>query len=164
MAQSIQIKAVNWRHEALADLMITSPHLTLGEIAKELGISMAWLSIVKNSDAFKDYWLIRRRQHADAVTNGIKEKAAALTEMSLDALIQDAQVKMELGILPPEEARANVDLITKRFGFDGMSQPQNGQPQVQLNVSLVSSEALEQARAKMRAIPVEAVPVLEEKK
>ena len=90
MAQ-VQIKAVSWQHEALADLMITEPHLSLGDYAKRLGFTLTWLSVVKNSDSFKDYFAIRRKVHGESLTTGIKEKAAAIAEMSLDIILGDME-------------------------------------------------------------------------
>lgn len=149
MAQSLQIKAVNWRHERLADLMISEPHLTLGEIAVKLGISQVWLSIVKNSDAFKDYWVLRSKAHSDALTAGIREKAAALTEMSLDVLLSDVESKVSLGVMSAREARENLDVVRK-FGFDGSGGAQVAPATVNLNFGLVSQEALAQARDRLR--------------
>lgn len=165
MAQSVQVKAVSWQHEALADLMITEPQLSLGECAKRLGFTLAWLSIVKNSDSFKDYFTLRRKVHSDALTIGIKEKAAALAEMSLDVLIEDTQVKLDNNAMSASEARENLDLVAKRFGFDGTVGPQRAAAQVTLNVGMVTAEALEQAREKLRAIDVPAATptVLEDK-
>lgn len=152
MAESVQIKSVSWRHEALADLMITKPYATLGEIAKELGFTLSWVSIVKNSDAFKDYWTLRRRVHADAVTSGIKEKAAALAEMSLDILIEATEAGIASNSISASEARDNLELVTKRFGFDGSASQQSHVQQVQLNIGIASAEALASAREKMRRI------------
>ena len=166
MAASIQVKAVNWRHEALADIMLTEPELKLYEIAQRLGISLAWLSIVKNSDVFKDYWTIRRQAHADGLTAGIKEKAAAITELSLDIMLEDLTEQITSGKVLPAVARENVELLTKRFGFDGMQTPQAGPTtQVNLNFGLVSTEALAAARDRMRALPsATTVPAIEVKK
>jgi hypothetical protein len=140
-------------------MMITSPHLTLTEIAKELKCSLGWLSIVKNSDVFKDYWTLRSKTHSEAITSGIKEKSAALAELSLDALIEDTQTQIALGTLTSREARANLELVTKRFGFDGSNQPQNGgAPVVNLNLAMVDKELLADARKRMREVTVEVIP------
>lgn len=141
--------------------MISEPHLTLGEIAERLGISAAWLSIVKNSDSFKDYWTLRSRAHSDAITAGIREKAAALTELSLDVLLQDTVTKIDMNVMSASEARENLDLITKRFGFDGAGGGTNREaPTVQLNFGIVSKELLDDARSKLREVrpKIEVIP------
>jgi hypothetical protein len=153
VAASVQITKVNWWHERLADAMISQPHLTLTEISKQLGCTLTWLSIVKNSDVFKDYWTLRSKAHSEAITSGIKEKAAALAELSLDHLIEDTQIQMEHGTLSAREARANLELVTKRFGFDGANTPQQPGTVVNLNLAMVNKELLAEARAKMREVP-----------
>lgn len=160
MAASVQITKVNWWHERLADKMLSEPHLTLTEIAKQLGCTLTWLSIVKNSDVFKDYWCLRSKAHSEAITSGIKEKSAALAEMSLDVLIEDTEMQIKLGTMTSREARANLELVTKRFGFDGTAQPQApGATVVNLNLAMVNKELLAEARAKMREIPkVQIIP------
>lgn len=150
MAQSVQIKAVNHRHERLADIMISEPGLRLEEIAKRLNLTVPWLSAIRQSDAFKDYWALRSKSHSDALTLGIKEKAAALTELSLDILLEDVASKMDLGVMTANEARENLDLVTKRFGFNGSNGPQQPAAPVNLNFGLVTVESLTEARKKLR--------------
>lgn len=157
MAQSVQVKAVNWRHEALADLMLTEPHLTLTEMAERLKLCPAWVSIVKQSDSFKDYWALRRKSHSDSLTTGIREKAAALAELSLDVLLKSTVERADAGALSAQEARDNLDLVAKRFGFDGTANQQVQAPTVNLNLGLVTSEALEAARLRMRSIKAQEV-------
>lgn len=163
MAQSVQIKAVSWQHEALADLMITEPQLSLGDIAKRLGFTLTWISVVKNSDSFKDYYAIRRKLHSDSLTLGIKEKAAAIAELSLDVLLTDTETKIAAGAMSASEARENLDLVAKRFGFDGTIAPQKNTPPVVLNVGMVTSEALAEARERLRGASVPSVPLVEDK-
>ncbi len=155
MAASAQIKAVSWQHEALADLMLTEPHLSLGDCAKRLGFTLAWLSVVKNSDSFKDYWALRRLKHNEGLTVGIREKAAALAELTLDVLLEDTQTKVLAGAMSSAEARETLDLVSKRFGFDGTVSQQKNQPAVVLNVGIVPEEALAAAREKMRRVQVQ---------
>lgn len=141
--------------------MIARPEATLGEIAAQLNCSQGWLSIVKNSDVFVDYWALRSAAHSEAVTSGIKEKSFALMEMSLDTLIEDVEQKTSHGIMTAAEARENFELVTKRFGFDGRSQPQGAAPQtINLNIGLVSPSELETARRKLRQVDVTDVEAL----
>lgn len=161
MAQSVQIKAVSWQHEAMADLMITEPHLSLGEVAKRLGFSLPWISVVKNSDSFKDYFALRRKLHSDSLTIGIKEKAAAIAELSMDVILMDMETKLEVGTLSSAEARENLDLVARRFGFDGTVGQQKHSQQVTLNVGMVTSEALAEARERMKSLVP--VPLIEDK-
>lgn len=157
-----QIKTVNWHHEALADLMINAPHMSLGDMAKQLGFSIVWLSIVKNSDSFKDYFALRRRKHEETISTGIREKAAAVAEMALDVILEDTATKIAAQAMSAAEARENLDLVARRFGFDGTISQQRPQQQVVLNVGMVTQELLDEARerAKVRELPI----LIEEKK
>src|SRR5262245_8940343 len=86
MANSVQVQKVNWWHERLADYMIAHPDHTLGQIAAVFNKSPVWISIIKNSDVFIDYWKKRSAGHSKAVTTDIKAKAFANAEMALDLL------------------------------------------------------------------------------
>lgn len=63
MAESVQIQSVSHRHEAIADMFLAFPHLRKQDIAAKLGVSKEWLSIVINSDVFKEYWSARRASY-----------------------------------------------------------------------------------------------------
>jgi hypothetical protein len=60
MAQSLQVKNVNHRHEGIADWLLANPHRKLGECAEEMQLTRTHLSVVINSDAFKVYYNRRR--------------------------------------------------------------------------------------------------------
>lgn len=147
MAQSVQIKKVSWWHERLADLLIAHPERTLGSIAKELNVTQAWLSVIKNSDVFVDYWITRSTEHSKEVTGGIKSKAFAGVELALDAI--NERVERDGAIMPMNTLLEVVDVNMKRFGYD--SSKQNQGPLINMNFQgLVTSDELALARSKMR--------------
>lgn len=83
---------VNYRWEAIADLMLSSPHLKQGEIAARLGYTQSWVSQIMNSDAFRDYYNRRREglneDIDDAISTTLADLARVATEKSIKR-IQD---------------------------------------------------------------------------
>ena len=148
MAQSVQIQKVNWWHERLADIMIANPHCTLGEIARALNKSQAWISIVKNSDAFIDYWKIRSKMHSDAVTGDIKAKGFAAAELALDRLHMKLEGP-EVELMTVDTLLNVVDVTMKRFGY---SQETNKAPVFNFNLGAATPEQLAAAREKLRSV------------
>lgn len=86
MAESAQIKNVGWWHERLADWLIANPHSTLAEAAAFFDCSRSWISIVKNSDAFKVFFAKRSAHASDAILVGIREKLASVAELALEEM------------------------------------------------------------------------------
>lgn len=159
MAASVQIQKVNWWHERLADIMIANPHATLGEIAQALGKSQAWISIVKNSDAFIDFWRQRSAQHSAEVTSAIKAKGFAATELALDKVLEKLDTPAA-ELIPVETLLNIVDVNMKRFGYNNA--PTNA-PVLNINLGATTPEQLAEARARLRdrsgAVEIEAMPV-----
>lgn len=147
MAQSLQIKKVNWWHERMIDLMIAHPEKTQNELAGMLNVSVAWFSIVKNSDVFKDAWAMRSNAHSVAVTNDIKAKAFAASEMALDAVID--RLEQNASVMPVDTLLNVVDTTMKRLGYS--NDKDSAPPQINMQfIGVVSPEQLEQARERMR--------------
>ena len=159
MADSVQVQKVGWWHERLADLMIAHPHATLGEIARHLGKSQAWISIVKNSDVFVDYWKRRSGEHSAAVTDGVKNKGFAAAELALDHLLAKLDAP-EATLMPAETLLSIVDINMKRFGYDNTAQRP---PVFNFNLGAATPEQLAEARQRLRSQPitdVESTPAL----
>lgn len=158
MAQSVQVQKVNWWHERLADEMIAHPEMKLGEIARKLNRSQTWVSIVKNSDTFKDYWARRSAGHSEAVTQDIKDKGFAAAELALDHLNQKLESQGEL--MPVETLLNVIDTTMKRFNYQGAQQQA---PTFNFNIGTVTADQLAAARARLRRvdepIEVKALPV-----
>jgi hypothetical protein len=74
-------------HKTLTDIMLASPELTQREIAKRLGKTEMWLSIVINSDAFQHYIALRREElHSPVVVARFEDKIAAVGSMAIDRI------------------------------------------------------------------------------
>lgn len=147
----------------MADLMIVNPQWTLGQIAKELGVTRPWLSTVKNSDCFIDYWRIRSAAHSKAVTVGVKEKIAGATEMALDNLQEKMEELIDTNALGVDQSLQVLSTLNK-YGY---GQTAKDAPTINFNIGLVSPELLAKARQKLRredstpALELEAEPVKE---
>ena len=86
MAESAQVKKVsNWM-AALSDFMIAAPEARAYEAAAYFGVTEAWLSTVKNSDAFIQFHRARREAHFDRISEDVGDKLRSLAEISLDEL------------------------------------------------------------------------------
>lgn len=166
MAASVQIAKVNHWHERLADYMIAFPEATLGEIAAALQKTPSWISTVKNSDVFIDYWMRRSREHSKAVTRDVKAKGLATAELAIEQLHRKLE-SPEAQLLTTETLLNVVDVTMKRFGYgnDAISKA----PAINVNLGLVTAEQLAEARAKLRKAeeiieiePVKALPAPQE--
>jgi hypothetical protein len=141
-----QIQTVNWWHERLADMMIAHPEATLGQIARALGRTQQWISTIKNSDTFIDYWRRRSTAHSNEVTQGIKAKGYAAAELALDRLNNKLEGP-EGDLFTPDTLLQVIDTTMKRFGYDNAK---NQAPVFNFNLGTVTPEQLAEAREKLR--------------
>lgn len=80
----VQIHSVSHRHEAMADWLLANPTIrNLQEMANHFGYSRSWLSIVMNSDVWKEYWHERRTNYVATLEDGIQR---AQMDVALKAL------------------------------------------------------------------------------
>lgn len=139
---------IMWWYERLADAMISRPEATLTELARDFNVSLAWLSTIKNSDVFIEYWQRRSSDASKTVLAGIHAKAAAAAEMSLDLI--NKKLEMEGDALPIGTLLEITDVSMKRFGYaEGKGA---AAPTVNFNLALgvASAEELAAARQLMR--------------
>lgn len=161
MAQSIQVKNVSWRHEAIIDWLLANPDVkNLHVLCAQMNVSRSWLSIVMNSDAFKAEYIRRRDEYNQLHAGAVQQKLYRASELALDRLIES----LAGDEVDPRLALDAVDKTTNRLGFG----PQKGnapvvQVQGDVKMHVVDSSLLASAREKMRqVIDVEAEPLLAE--
>lgn len=160
MATSAQIKKVNHWQERLLDALIAEPEVSLGELAKRFGVTQAWLSTVKNSDAFVDEFRRRSSAHSEALLGGLQAKTRAVAEMAVDELAR--RLEHEAQVLPFPIVLETAETMLKRSGFgESKSAPT---PNLQVNVGVVTQSELAEARSAMRelkpTIPLVNAPAL----
>ena len=127
MAEGIgPVKVNNW-HQALSDLMFKCPEMRAYEVAEFFGVTEAWLSTVKNSDAFVQFHNQRREKHFSRVSAGVGEKLTALAEISLDEITERVEEERDSMTLSSLHDIGKLALGALGFGSRG--------PAVNVNVS-----------------------------
>ncbi len=127
MAESTQLLNVSkpW-HEELATFLIANPQLTMGKVAGHFNVSASWLSVVKNSDAFKDYYEAQRAEVQSMVNVDLADKVHALAELGIEqlteTLVERANGKEGISL---DSVVTVTDLALKSLGFGG-KKPVNG--------------------------------------
>lgn len=105
---AVQIKSVRWYHDRIIDLMLTTEvPLSQNEIAKLIGYSASWVSIMVNSDAFKERLAERKAELTDPVlAASINDRLDALARRSLDKLLD----RLDQGVVKTGELIAMAKL------------------------------------------------------
>lgn len=144
-----QIKNVGWWHERLADWLIANPHSTLAEAAKFFDCSRAWISIVKNSDAFKAFFAERSGNASDAILVGIREKLASVAELALEEM--ESRLETEAGVMPFAEIEASANLALKGLGYsaNAKSAPPGVSTSVTVNVDAALLATAREQRSRL---------------
>lgn len=83
MAESVQIQSMSPKHMAIADWLLANPEQKRGDLAKQMGVSESWLSIVIHSDVFREYFTSRRDKHEEELR---KQIVGAQLQVTLKAL------------------------------------------------------------------------------
>lgn len=155
MAESAQILSVGkpWQ-EALAEYFIVNPTHSMEQAAEHFHVTRAWLSTVKNSDAFQDYYQSRRREHFDAVSATLVDKVSGLAEMAVDALSTRVEEHMRGKELSVDALGSVADLALKSLGFGAKSSPSGTTVNNTRNVTIVvgDQQALARARGMLKTV------------
>jgi len=145
MADSLQIKSMKPWHETLIEYMIANPRASLAETAFYFNTSISWLSIVKHSDAFKEVWALRRKEHFSTVSAGVAERLTGLTEVTINALtekIEEEHIKREISVATLTSVG---DMALKALGF-GNKPGSNINVTTQQNNVFIDKDTLARAR------------------
>jgi hypothetical protein len=85
----IQIQKVRYTHDAMIDQIILNPSVSQGELARHFGFSQGWVSIMINSDAFKERLAERKAEIVDPVLRTqLEEKLKGAANRALDKLLE----------------------------------------------------------------------------
>jgi hypothetical protein len=149
---AVQPKNWQWWYDRLIDWMIAHPEGTMGQAAIEFKTSESWLSVIKNSDMFKDRFAVASKNASDVTLLGIKEKGLAAAEQALDAL--NKRLETQAAVLPVSTLLEITDITMKRFGY--ATDKKAAGPAVQNNYFMggVSQQELSNARANMNKLAV----------
>lgn len=161
MAQSAQVKKVNWWHEAIFEWMISNPSSSLGEAATFFEVTQSWLSVIINSDVFKEKLAERRCEHFQHVSRTVAERVNGLAELSLDVLeerIESERKTIGLGLV-----RETADMALKASGYIGPKSDGKSRGDTYIGNIQISSDVLKESRALMnKTIEVPAIEVKKE--
>lgn len=111
MAETNSLQKMSHMHEAILDFMVANPLVKKGKIAQQFGVTPTWLSIIINSDAFKDKLAKRHDEFFGSAVVPLREKMIGIVDCALDRLSD----KVEL--MESQEALATADTLLHRLGF-----------------------------------------------
>jgi hypothetical protein len=152
MAQ-VQVKNISWWMERLCDWMIAHPELKLKDAAKEFNISQAWLSVVKNSDVFRELFAKRSAQLSEAIVEGVRDKTVAMTEIALDHV--NGKLEKEAEFMPIKDLLEIADLGLNRLGYGANKMMPPPVSVVATNVLITQSDL---ASARQKAMEASGIP------
>lgn len=128
-------------HEAIIDMWIADPTLKQGDIARALGKTQAWLSIVVNSDAFRMKFAERKAEFVDPIL-------AATVEDRLRAVANGAAEEFLRRLEVAPQSVSNKDLLgAMRVSGQGLGLGAPNQPTVAANLYFVSAPQPAASRA-----------------
>lgn len=133
-------------HEELLEFTLANPRASLQEASLFFNVSISWISIVKNTDAFRELWAKRRGEHFSRVSATVSERVTALAEITVDKLTQKVELDPDVSIAQLKEVG---DLALKALGF-GVSKGNlniHTGPQQTNNTFLIDKDTLAAARA-----------------
>jgi hypothetical protein len=139
-----------WWYAAISDAMIANPGATTNDIAASLGKAPTTISMISNTDLFRDYHAQRRQEFQKSHDFILSSKLGRVAEKGLDLLLEVMETKRTSVPLAQLVAITNSSL--ENLGYGPKAQPQ---APVQVNVHQqvavpVSAGALEEARDALR--------------
>lgn len=152
---AVQLQNVRLRHQAIADWLIANPDKSQGECAAAFGITQAWLSVVVNSDIFREYLQSRLNEVSTPVMYSLREKLMGVAHRAVEKLGSCVENSQD-----PEYILEAADKTLHRLGYAPTRGPAPAVQNVtnqQNNVYVVDRETLDGARR--RYLQAVGVPV-----
>lgn len=147
MAQSVQIKKINWWHDAIINWMLAFPDKQLVDCARNFNVSRAWLSVIINSDVFKAELQSRQQDLGTIVDQDILTKLTSVAEGSLEEL--DRRISNDGASIPTKDLNNVAHNALASLGYGAPKNP--GGIVNNFQVVTVSTEQLAAARARISA-------------
>ena len=123
------IARVSSTHDAMIDLLIANPAITNNALAAHFNYTPAWVSRIKNSDAFQERLAARRTELVDpGLLLTVEEKLSHLAHRGLDILAE--KLDGPTSAIPTDTAMRAVELSTRALGYGARGA---GQTNVQNN-------------------------------
>jgi hypothetical protein len=133
---------VHYWHDAFIEAIVANPLISQGDLARLCGYSESWVSIMVNTDAFKNRLAERKAEISDPILRAsVKERVEAAAKRSLDKLIErmDANAPM----------KTNELIAIAKLGVEGAPAPIN--PFAQTNNYIVQLPPVAQTSAQWLA-------------
>ena len=157
--QKYQIENVKEWHKDIFNWEIQHPGEKMAICAMHFGVSASWISIIKNSDIYREYAARQRGDHNERVSKSVIEGVEEVAKVSLDVLqtrISAERESIGLGIVNDAASMA-----LKALGFGAKSSGRDV-PAVNINLGVVDPELLNRAREKMRLVNAHEAPALDD--
>lgn len=159
---SVQLKnGVRAWHEELLEYLLVNPRASLQEISFYFNATPSWISIVRNSDAFKELYAQRRQAHFDRVSITVADRVIALADVTLDALTVKMEKHIAADTATIDQLKEVGDMALKALGFGAKSHTNVNinAPTTNQNV-FVDKGTLERAREARRQVQARETPPL----
>src|SRR6516164_6075397 len=79
-----QLPMKSYQYDAVIDIMLAEPGLSLSEVGRRLNKSPSWMSWLTKSDAFRDIYDARRAQENQIVSDELNNALVKVARQSLD--------------------------------------------------------------------------------
>jgi hypothetical protein len=139
-----------WWYESISDWMIANPGGRLYECAAYLQKSPNTISVIVNSNAFKDFHALRRREWRERHDETIISKTTEVAEMGLDLILD--RMKSKRDQIPLSTLKEVTGDALQRLGYTSAPPPGAAGVNVTGNATFVtvSAQDLAEARAVVR--------------
>lgn len=149
MAKSAQIAKMSSRHEAILNHIIANPTQTYGEVAATFSVTPSWLSVVVNSQAFRNQLKRRHDELFDsAIAAPIGEKLEAAVDLTLEKYLE------KIPSMTTDQVINASDKMLNKLGYGSKNTQTvvNGNVVQNVQHNHVSSDIIEKAREKIGQI------------
>lgn len=160
---NLYVNRWRWWYSAISDAMLANPNATQTDIAKLLDKNHNTVSMIVNTDLFRDYHAQRKREFQEANDFMLSNKLNKVAEKGLDLLLEVMNKKGDQ--VPLSQLVAITGSALENLGYGAPQAPgvslniqNNNNPQVVVPVSAgalsEARDALRLAEAKRRDTPV----------
>lgn len=141
-----------WWYSSIADIMIRDPNVTQVQIAAQLNKHPNTVSMIINSDMFREYYHQRREAYREDHDHALRVRMTEVATEGLDIVLE--QLKTKRTQVPLMVALKVVESSLDRLGYAPQSGPQvvvdNRQIDARQQTVALTPSDLEAARAAMR--------------
>lgn len=141
-----------WWYAAISDLMIARPDWSLQQIAVHLNKHPNTVSMIVNTDMFKEYFQQRREAYRVDHDHALRARMTEVATEGLDIVLE--QLRTKRSQVPLQAALKVVESSLDRLGYAPTSGPQvvvnNAPDNRQQTIVAVTPTDLEAARSAMR--------------